>query len=120
MNLSRRQFFAALAAGGTVVAGELWVPGRKLISIPKVHRIGGMIVIDDPWRMPPHHPNCRCTIVADELQKMLCGAMKELIERQFETVFSNIINKTLVGGGPLRNYALPNRNGGTVVVAGLR
>ena len=31
---SRREFLAAIAAGGMVVAGELWVPGQKLISIP--------------------------------------------------------------------------------------
>ena len=24
-----------LAAGGSVIAGELWIPGQKLISIPK-------------------------------------------------------------------------------------
>lgn len=31
---SRREFLAVLAAGGMVVAGELWIPGQKLISIP--------------------------------------------------------------------------------------
>lgn len=36
MEMTRRQFLAAMLAGGVVVAGELWVPGRKLISIPKV------------------------------------------------------------------------------------
>lgn len=38
MSFSRREFLAAIAAGGMVVAGELWVPGRKLISIPS-HKI---------------------------------------------------------------------------------
>ena len=31
---SRREFLAAMMAGGAVVAGELWIPGQKLISIP--------------------------------------------------------------------------------------
>ena len=34
-NLSRREFLAALAAGGVVTAAGLWMPGTKLISIPK-------------------------------------------------------------------------------------
>ena len=34
MNYSRRQILRALALGGGVIAGELWWPGRKLISIP--------------------------------------------------------------------------------------
>lgn len=32
--MNRRQLLQALAAGGVIVAGELWIPGRKLISIP--------------------------------------------------------------------------------------
>ncbi len=32
--MNRRELLACLAAGGVVVAGELWMPGRKLISIP--------------------------------------------------------------------------------------
>lgn len=35
MSFSRREFLAAMAAGGMVVAGDLWVPGEKLISIPR-------------------------------------------------------------------------------------
>ena len=35
INLSRREFFAALAAGGVMTAAGLWMPGTKLISIPK-------------------------------------------------------------------------------------
>ena len=34
MNFSRREFLAALAAGGAVIAGELWIPGQKTIFIP--------------------------------------------------------------------------------------
>lgn len=34
MNLSRRQFIAAMAAGAVVTAEGLWLPGEKLISIP--------------------------------------------------------------------------------------
>lgn len=32
---SRREFMKAVMAGGAVIAGELWVPGAKLISIPR-------------------------------------------------------------------------------------
>ena len=32
---SRRDILRALALGGAVVAGELWIPGQRLISIPK-------------------------------------------------------------------------------------
>lgn len=35
MELTRRQFLAAMMAGGIITADELWLPGRKLISIPK-------------------------------------------------------------------------------------
>jgi hypothetical protein len=33
-NMNRRDFFKQLAAAGTIVAAELWIPGAKLISIP--------------------------------------------------------------------------------------
>lgn len=36
---SRRQFLAAIAAGGALIAGELWVPGAKTIFIPGDQRI---------------------------------------------------------------------------------
>lgn len=32
---SRRDMLRCLALGGAVVAGELWIPGQRLISIPK-------------------------------------------------------------------------------------
>jgi len=32
--MNRRQLLKGLMAGGVIVAGELWVPGKKLISIP--------------------------------------------------------------------------------------
>lgn len=34
-SFSRREFMAAMAAGGAVIAGDLWIPGEKVISIPK-------------------------------------------------------------------------------------
>ena len=34
MNMTRRQLFAAMAAGAVVTAEGLWFPGTKLISIP--------------------------------------------------------------------------------------
>jgi hypothetical protein len=34
--MNRRTFLAGIAAGGIVVGGELWFPGQKLISIPKI------------------------------------------------------------------------------------
>lgn len=33
--MNRRELLLGLAAGGTFIAGELWFPGKKLISIPK-------------------------------------------------------------------------------------
>jgi hypothetical protein len=33
--MDRRSFLRGLALGGVAVAGELWIPGQKLISIPK-------------------------------------------------------------------------------------
>ncbi len=33
--LSRREIFKLLAAGAVMTAGGLWIPGRKLISIPR-------------------------------------------------------------------------------------
>ncbi len=34
--MNRRQLLRAIALGGGLVAGEIWIPGQKLISIPKV------------------------------------------------------------------------------------
>ncbi len=36
MNYNRRQIMRAFALGGMFVAGELWIPGQRLISIPKL------------------------------------------------------------------------------------
>ena len=33
--MNRRQLLKALAAGGVLTASGLWMPGQKLISIPK-------------------------------------------------------------------------------------
>ena len=35
MRLSRREMLKLLLAGATVMAGEIWIPGSKTISIPK-------------------------------------------------------------------------------------
>jgi len=37
--MNRRDLFKCLAAGGMVIAGELWIPGQKLISIPKTKEL---------------------------------------------------------------------------------
>ena len=34
--MTRRDFLRAIALGGGVVAGELWIPGQKLISLAPV------------------------------------------------------------------------------------
>jgi len=39
---SRRSILRALALGGAVIAGELWIPGKKVISIPKLSVYAGM------------------------------------------------------------------------------
>ncbi len=46
--LSRREFIAAMMAGGVMTAAGMWWPGTKLISIPKSPR---MEFISAPW---PH------------------------------------------------------------------
>ena len=33
--MNRRKFLAMIAAGGVVTASGMWMPGSKLISIPK-------------------------------------------------------------------------------------
>lgn len=33
--MNRREFFAAVAAGAVMTASGLWMPGQKLISIPR-------------------------------------------------------------------------------------
>lgn len=35
MSHSRRDILKMLAAGGAIIAGEIWIPGKTLISIPK-------------------------------------------------------------------------------------
>jgi len=49
-NLSRRQFFAVLAAGGVVTASGLWMPGEKLISIFDVVSGNRLLTIDQITR----------------------------------------------------------------------
>ncbi len=39
--MNRRKFLAFLAAGGVVTASGMWLPGQKLISIPK--DLGGVL-----------------------------------------------------------------------------
>jgi hypothetical protein len=41
--MNRRNFLKGILAGGAVVAGELWIPGQKLISIPSGKRFGGVV-----------------------------------------------------------------------------
>lgn len=35
LDMNRRAFLAALSAGAVITASGLWIPGQKLISIPK-------------------------------------------------------------------------------------
>ncbi len=37
--MNRRDLFKGLAAGGIVVAGELWMPGAKTIFLPPKRRL---------------------------------------------------------------------------------
>lgn len=43
--MNRRQFMAAIAAGAVVTAEGLWMPGQKLISIPR--RLPGFHLSED-------------------------------------------------------------------------
>ncbi len=42
---SRREVLRAMALGGAVVAGELWIPGQTLISIPNA----GVVLTRGEW-----------------------------------------------------------------------
>jgi hypothetical protein len=37
--MTRREMLAMLAAGGVVTATGIWMPGTKLVSIPKMVRV---------------------------------------------------------------------------------
>lgn len=46
-NYTRRELLRCLALGGAVVAGGLWIPGARMISIPKEPNIGiGYLELD--------------------------------------------------------------------------
>lgn len=49
--VNRRGFLAGMMAGGVIVAGELWIPGQKLISIPSGKVFGNEYGIDSLFRM---------------------------------------------------------------------
>lgn len=49
--MNRRQFLAAFAAGAVMTAEGLWLPGRKLISIPKVRDVSWYV--DGEWLVIP-------------------------------------------------------------------
>ncbi len=50
---SRREILRAATLGGMMIAGELWIPGQKLISIPRrgqrVWMMDGNTIIVDEW-----------------------------------------------------------------------
>lgn len=53
--MNRRTFMAMLAAGGIVVGGEIWMPGTKLISIPKGRSENFYIDVVEPiWEKYAH------------------------------------------------------------------
>ncbi len=77
---SRREMLRALALGGAVVAGELWIPGQTLISIPN----DGIAL----WSIP--HPALEATehwkdmVYAQYLDQFVAcyeegGAMKSVV-----------------------------------------
>lgn len=35
--MNRRDILRAIALGGGIVAGELWIPGQRVISIPRIY-----------------------------------------------------------------------------------
>lgn len=48
--MNRRKFLAFLAAGGVVTAAGLWMPGQKLISIPRIISGNRLLTIDEITR----------------------------------------------------------------------
>lgn len=55
MSFSRRELLKAFAAGGLVIAGKLWLPGDKLISIPSGKVFANEYGIDSTFRMIDQH-----------------------------------------------------------------
>ena len=52
--MNRRDLLKGLAAGGIFVAGELWIPGQKLISIPKPIDYSGKICFIETFTALPN------------------------------------------------------------------
>ena len=51
--MDRRAFLAAIAAGAVVTAEGLWLPGQKLISIPKKSLYVFGNYTNESWDIPP-------------------------------------------------------------------
>ncbi len=49
--MNRRQLLQGLMAGGIIIAGELWIPGQKLISIPSGQVFGNEYGIHSAFRL---------------------------------------------------------------------
>jgi hypothetical protein len=91
--MNRRQFFAGLAAGGIVVAGDLWIPGQKLISIPKKKVFDNFQVFIDP-ALPPNTVSLTVTgtMSGDRIYIAPLGATEEEILNDIAS--SNVIKYT--------------------------
>jgi hypothetical protein len=81
--MNRRGFLAGLMAGGVIVAGELWIPGQKLISIPsgKIYT-GQMFTLEGQTIKYIGHPDKTVTInqFYEWLQKYSKGLMRATME----------------------------------------
>ncbi len=85
---SRREMLRALALGGAVVAGELWIPGQRLISIPK------------QWAFP--HGWIVTQEIVEEGMCYLPGAITEMTDLQWKQ-YENVYVACYQEGGAIRS-----------------
>lgn len=77
--MDRRRFMKMLAAGGTVIAGEMWIPGEKTIFLPS----RGTQLYDDAAG--------RCLITARREGKSFVLLVTEALNRNREQIARNVM-----------------------------
>ena len=59
--MNRRELLKGLMAGGVIIAGELWIPGKKLISIPNYNFSPTILLLEQTpigWRIVSQNSTC--------------------------------------------------------------
>ena len=95
MGMNRRKFMAMIAAGGVVTATGMWMPGSKLISIPKKSGVPLNL-----WLMSDEVTAKWFTIYTDVSPDGLSYHAKDLVHSPEETLIFNRVqveNPTDIG-----------------------